>query len=79
MVLAHDLANEPQRPQFTAQSIADHGVLLHQLEFICSQRRGFQQERVWNANLADVMEITAAVESRKVLGRASEDAPSATA
>ena len=71
-MLAHDFADEPQRAELAAQPIADDGVLLHQLEFSWRQRRRFQQERVWNANLADVMEIPAAVEGGKVLSGASE-------
>ena len=75
VVVPDDLADEPQRTQLAAQPVADHGVLLHQLELFARERRRLEQQGVRDADLADVVQVAAAIEGRDILGGPAERRP----
>ena len=72
MVVTDDLPHQPQRAQLAAQPIADHRVLLDQLELGRGQARRLEQDRIGDADLADVVQVAAAIERRDLVFREAE-------
>ena len=68
-MVSHDVADQPQRSQLAAQPIADHRVLLHQGELLDRERGRLEEQCVGDADLADVVQVAAAIERREIFGR----------
>ena len=66
MMMPNNWTHILQQPQFAAQAIADHRVLLHERIFSLRQRAGLQEHRVWNADFADVMQEGSTVDGDKL-------------
>ncbi len=79
MVMAHDRPRALQRSKRAAQAIADHRVLLHDLEFLRGERTALQQDRVGHADLADVVEHAAIPQGRRSSSGSPSSWPSAPA
>src|SRR5262245_57212431 len=71
-MMADDLPDEPERSKLAAQSIADDRVLLDHLEFVGRQRRRLEQDRIGDADLADVVQIRAALERGQLFPRQAD-------
>ena len=67
VMVTNDRPHLAQRSQLAAQPVADHGVLLHDRVLGGRQPARLQQDRVGNADLADVVEIAAAREHRDIV------------
>ena len=68
VMVADDWPDAFQRAQRSAQAIADHRVLLHDVEFGGRQSSRFQQHGVGHANLTDVVQNSAAAQRLDILG-----------
>ena len=66
VVAPDDRPHGAQRLERRAQRIADIGMLLHQLEFGGRERARLQQHRIGNADLADVVQIAAAMQRLQI-------------
>src|SRR5207253_5278823 len=63
---SNDRTHAPQRLQRRTEAVTDLRMTLHQLEFVRGQATRFQQHRIGNSDLAQVMKIAAAMERIQV-------------
>ena len=61
-----DRTHRIERSELAAQTVADHGVLLHHLKFSSGQACRLQQDPIRHANFPDVMQEPAAPEGPDV-------------
>src|SRR5262245_15643023 len=62
VMVPNDLTHRSERPDTSTERVTDRSVLLHPDEFGGCQRPGFEENRVRDADLADVVQVAAASE-----------------